>query len=127
MALPSPLTPVSYKHRLIFVRDHQAVLDALTVPTRRGIFERIAARPRSVTELANELPVSQPAVSQHLRVLRDAGLVRVRREGARRVYEADARGLEPLRQYIESFWTDVLEAFSRVPSEHPRAKGKEGK
>lgn len=87
------------------------VLDALGDGTRRQIFERIARRPRSVGELAEGLPVSRPAVSQHLRVLASAGLVRVRAEGTRRIYSADNTGLAALRGWLDKFWTETLDAF----------------
>ena len=86
-------------------------LDALGDPTRRSIFERLRRGARSVTELADELPVSRPAVSQHLRVLKDAGLVRERRDGTRRFYRIDPDGLAEVRDYFDDFWSDVLAAF----------------
>jgi DNA-binding transcriptional ArsR family regulator len=85
--------------------------DALGDPTRRAIFERLARGPTAVGELAQELPVSRPAVSQHLRVLKRAGLVSDQREGSRRLYEVDLEGVEALRTYLDSFWTDALAAF----------------
>jgi DNA-binding transcriptional ArsR family regulator len=86
-------------------------LEALGDPTRRSIFERLRRGARSVTELAAELPVSRPAVSQHLRVLKEAGLVRERRDGTRRIYRVDPDGLGEVRDYFEDFWSDVLAAF----------------
>jgi DNA-binding transcriptional ArsR family regulator len=86
-------------------------LDALGDPTRRAVFERLAAGPRAVGEIAEGLPVSRPAVSQHLRVLREAGLVTERREGTRRVYSVDANGLADLRAYLDSFWNQALASF----------------
>ena len=90
---------------------YDVVFAALSVPTRRAILEALHDGPRSVRELAELLPVSQPAVSQHLRALREAGLVRVRREGTRRIYSVDGAGLEALRMYVDTFWGDVLAAF----------------
>jgi len=84
---------------------------ALGDPTRREIFERVAVRPRSVGELADGLPVSRPAVSQHLKVLRDAQLVRVRPAGTRRIYELDPIGVGELRAYLDRFWSHALTAF----------------
>jgi DNA-binding transcriptional ArsR family regulator len=84
---------------------------ALADPTRREVFERLRRGPRPVGELARDLPVSRPAVSQHLRVLKEAGLVSERREGARRLYNVNGAGLEELREYIDGFWGDALEAF----------------
>jgi DNA-binding transcriptional ArsR family regulator len=84
---------------------------ALADPTRRQIFERIAAAPSAVGELAVDLPVSRPAVSQHLRVLKEAGLVADRAEGNRRIYQVDPEGLEALRSYLDGFWSRSLVAF----------------
>jgi DNA-binding transcriptional ArsR family regulator len=86
-------------------------LGALSDPTRRAIFERLAGGPRSVGELAQGLPVSRPAVSQHLRVLKDAGLVFDRPEGTRRLYQLDPDGVGALRAYVDLFWTQALAAF----------------
>jgi DNA-binding transcriptional ArsR family regulator len=87
---------------------------ALGDPTRRRVFELVADRPRSVGDLAGELPVSRPAVSQHLKVLADAGLVTPRAEGVRRIYHLDPGGLEGLRSYFERFWTRSLAAFAEA-------------
>ncbi|HET6876248.1 MAG TPA: metalloregulator ArsR/SmtB family transcription factor [Jatrophihabitans sp.] len=94
--------------------DHSRALVALGDPTRRAIFERVASRPSSVVELAHEFPVSRPAVSQHLRVLKDAGLVRDRAEGARRIYSLDPAGLAAVRDYFEQFWRTSLASFRDV-------------
>jgi len=94
------------------VQTYQADgLDALGDPTRRAIFERIADRPRAVGELARELPVSRPAVSQHLKVLKDAGLVVDEPVGTRRVYRLDPNGLRDLRAYLDHFWDQALAGF----------------
>lgn len=92
---------------------------ALADPTRRDIFARLVSRPRSVTDLASELPVSRPAVSQHLRVLKDAALVRVRSEGTRRIYAADPDGLRAMRAELESFWSTALANFKRLAEAQP--------
>jgi DNA-binding transcriptional ArsR family regulator len=86
-------------------------LAALADPTRRSVFENLRAGPRSVGDLASGLPVSRPAVSQHLRILKDAGLVRERREGTRNFYSVDGDGLADLREYFEGFWDEALAAF----------------
>ena len=86
-------------------------LGALSDPTRRAIFERLAGGPRSVGELAEGLPVTRPAVSQHLRVLKDAGLVFDRPDGTRRLYQLDPDGVGALRAYVDQFWTQALAAF----------------
>ncbi len=84
---------------------------ALADPTRRLIFERLARRRLSVGELAEGLPVSRPAVSQHLKVLKEAGLVVDRAEGTRRLYQVDPRGVEAMRDYLDRFWDRALAAF----------------
>jgi DNA-binding transcriptional ArsR family regulator len=86
-------------------------LAALGDPTRRTIFERLADRPQAVGELARDLPVSRPAVSQHLKVLRDAGLVTDKRAGNRRIYQLDPDGVAALREYLDGFWKRSLAAF----------------
>ncbi len=85
---------------------------ALADPTRRQIFERLETGGRSVGELARGLPVSRPAVSQHLKVLKDAGLVADRAVGARRVYHIDPKGLAAMRAWLDRFWTTALENFA---------------
>jgi len=90
---------------------------ALGDPTRRAIFERLAERPRPVGELARELPVSRPAVSQHLKVLMDAGLVLDQPAGNRRFYRLDPNGIGALRADLERFWTRALAAYKTVVEE----------
>jgi DNA-binding transcriptional ArsR family regulator len=87
---------------------------ALGDPTRREIFERLAYRSQAVGELARELPVSRPAVSQHLRVLKEAGLVIDRRAGNRRIYRVDHNGLAALRADLERFWTQALANYKQI-------------
>jgi DNA-binding transcriptional ArsR family regulator len=84
---------------------------ALADPTRRQVFERLAAGPRAVGDIARDLPVSRPAVSQHLQVLKAAGLVTDRAEGTRRVYRIDPAGLGPIRAWLDQFWDAALDAF----------------
>jgi DNA-binding transcriptional ArsR family regulator len=88
-------------------------LAALGDPTRRAVFERLRRGPASVGELAADLPVSRPAVSQHLKALKQAGLVTDQPEGARRVYQIDPDGLGELRRWLDQFWDEALEAFRR--------------
>jgi DNA-binding transcriptional ArsR family regulator len=88
--------------------------DALGEPTRRSIFEVLRGGPQPVGKIAERLPVSRPAVSQHLRVLEDAGLVRHRVNGTRHVYEVDHRGLEELRRWLDRFWDDALARFKEA-------------
>ena len=95
-------------------RRSAAQFDALGHATRREIFERLAERPQAVGELARELPVSRPAVSQHLRVLKDAGLVTDRASGSRRIYQLDPLGVSELRTYLDGFWNRSLAAFKRA-------------
>lgn len=92
---------------------YQDSLIALADPTRRSVFEAVARAPNSVGALAQTLPVSRPAVSQHLKVLSDAGLVHVRAEGTRRIYAVRPEGLAELRAYLDQFWGDVLDSFAR--------------
>jgi DNA-binding transcriptional ArsR family regulator len=87
---------------------------ALGDSTRRAIFERLGERPRAVGELARELPVSRPAVSQHLRVLKEAGLVVDRAQGTRRIYQLDPDGVGALRSYLDRFWNRSLGAFKQA-------------
>jgi DNA-binding transcriptional ArsR family regulator len=87
---------------------------ALADPTRRTIFELVAFRPRAVGELAELLPVTRPAVSQHLKSLKTAGLVLDRAEGTRRIYRANPQGLAELRAQLDRFWTEALANFAEV-------------
>ncbi|MEO0982251.1 MAG: metalloregulator ArsR/SmtB family transcription factor [Pseudomonadota bacterium] len=88
-------------------------LEALAPATRRAVFERLAEGPASVGEIAAGLPVSRPAVSQHLKVLKDAALVTETRQGARRIYAIDPEGLGELRAYFDRFWDVALDQFKR--------------
>jgi DNA-binding transcriptional ArsR family regulator len=92
-------------------------LAALGDSTRRAIFERVAAQPSAVGELARGLPVSRPAVSQHLRVLKDAGLVSETREGTRRIYRLDPRGIAAMRDWLDAHWSLALDAFKDFADE----------
>ncbi|MGB2874493.1 MAG: metalloregulator ArsR/SmtB family transcription factor [Gaiellaceae bacterium] len=96
-------------------------MDALGDPTRRTIFELLREGQRSVGELAAGLPVSRPAVSQHLRILKEAGLVTERRNGTRRFYRVDPDGLGEIRDYFDDFWTEALAAF-KAEAEGERRK-----
>jgi DNA-binding transcriptional ArsR family regulator len=93
------------------VSTYGDAIAALADPTRRSVFETLREGPRSVGDLARGLPVSRPAVSQHLRVLKNAGLVRGRRVGTRNFYSVDGDGLAELRDYFEGFWDEALAAF----------------
>ncbi len=95
---------------------------ALGDPTRLQVFQLVSRRPLSVADIAAELPVSRPAVSQHLRVLKDAGLVTERREGTRRLYRLDPDGLGELRDYFDDFWTEALAGF-KAAAERERRNG----
>jgi len=96
-----------------------AGLGLLGDPTRRAIFELLARRPSSVGELARQLPISRPAVSQHLRVLRDGGLVVSRAEGTRRVYRLNPDGVTALRAYLDRIWDQALTAFQKAAEATP--------
>jgi len=93
------------------VDTNGVVLDALGDATRRSIFESLKSGPRSVGELAEGLPVSKPAVSQHLRVLKAAGLVSDRKDGTRRVYRIEPEGVARVRDYFDGFWSEALDRF----------------
>jgi len=93
---------------------------ALGDPTRRAIFERLAEQPRAVGELAGVLPVSRPAVSQHLKVLKDARLVIDRQDGTRRIYQLDPAGIEELRGELDRFWGKALLAYKQVVEQRAR-------
>jgi DNA-binding transcriptional ArsR family regulator len=93
------------------VANSNLAFAALADPTRRAVFERLATGPRAVGELAEGMPVSRPAVSQHLKVLKDAGLVSDHAEGARRVYQIDPAGLGQMRAWLDRFWDGALAAF----------------
>lgn len=104
---------------------YQTALVVLADPTRRQVFERLRAGPRPVNVLAAGLPVSRPAVSQHLKVLKQAGLVEERSEGVRRIYSVRREGLTELREWLDSFWGNALEAFKlEVESAHKRRRSK---
>ena len=89
-------------------------MDALGDPTRRAIFERLANGPKAVGEIADELPVSRPAVSQHLKVLKQAGLVVDRAQGTRRLYQLNPQGIQDLRAYFDQFWNQALASFKEA-------------
>lgn len=89
------------------------MIEALAAPTRRAVFEKLMAGPMTVGALAEGLPVSRPAVSQHLKALKDAGLVREERRGRSRVYRLDTKGLAALRDRFNAFWDEALDAYKR--------------
>src|SRR5882672_4648354 len=91
--------------------NHARAFSALGDPTRRLVFERLAKRPMSVGRLASGLAVTRPAVSQHLKVLKEAGLVIDKEEGTRRIYRIDPKGVEVMRNYLDRFWDRSLAAF----------------
>jgi DNA-binding transcriptional ArsR family regulator len=102
---------------------YATALVALADPTRRAVFERLRDGPLAVNALAAGLPVSRPAVSQHLKALKDAGLVQERSEGVRRIYSVRREGLKDLRDWLDRFWEEALEAF-KAEAEKPKG-GKE--
>jgi len=91
---------------------YDKAITALADPTRRTLFEKIAAHPNNVAALAKQFPVSRPAISQHLKVLHDAQLVKVTVDGTRHIYQIDHAGLEAIKSYLDGFWTDALGAFA---------------
>jgi DNA-binding transcriptional ArsR family regulator len=98
------------------------VLIALADPTRRAILQGLRARPRAVAEIARDFSVSRPAVSQHLKILQDAGLLRCHRTGRQNFYALDLRGMTVVRNYVESFWDEVLGAFQAAAIEQATQK-----
>ena len=98
---------------------------ALADPSRRAVFERLKTGPRAVVDIARGMPVSRPAVSQHLRALKEAGLVGDRAEGTRRIYFIDPNGLAAIRRWLDEFWDDALAAYQREVEAVAQAKSKE--
>ena len=111
VAIAAQLTRLIVSRNLPLVMAYQDALAALADPTRRTIFERLVEGPCPVGVLASSLPVTRPAVSQHLRVLKEAGLVTDRTEGTRRIYQVDPTGLAELQQLLQRFWDRSLAAF----------------
>ena len=101
------------------------VFAALTDPTRRTVFEQLRSGGKPVGEIARGLPVSRPAVSQHLKVLKDAGLVADRSEGTRRIYYIDPKGLGAMRAWLDQFWEAALAAFSAEVERSEKSKKEE--
>jgi|SRR5215207_1839227 len=108
----TPLTSGFVSDSLRFVETYEVVLEALGDPTRRRILHRLRAGPAPVNELAAAVPVSRPAVSQHLRVLHRSGLVRYEEVGTRNVYRLDPSGIEPLRGWLDDFWQTALDSYA---------------
>ena len=102
--------------------DPGELIAALADPTRRKLFERLAERPLPVGELADQLPVSRPAVSQHLKALKDAGLVADQRAGSRRIYRVEPAGVEALRAYLDRFWASALSAYKQAVEQPSKEK-----
>src|SRR5579863_3546328 len=100
--------------------------DALGDPTRRMIFERLAGGPLSVVHIAEGLQVSRPAVSQHLKVLREAKLIAMTREGTRSIYRVDEEGIQALREYLDGFWSKAIESFKQVAEQTQKNKDNNG-
>ncbi len=108
------------------MKTYEQQLEALGDPTRRTIFDLLRAGPLPVGEIARRVPVSRPAVSQHLRVLKEAGLVSDRAEGSRRLYRVEPDGLATLRGYLEWFWEDALAAFQRAAEDDGAGTARRG-
>ncbi len=102
---------------------YQKALAALADPTRRQIFERVAAKASAVADLARGLPVSRPAVSQHLRALKEAGLVKDTSQGTRRIYSLDPRGIGAMRDWLEGHWGSALQSFAEFADAEIKTKG----
>jgi DNA-binding transcriptional ArsR family regulator len=103
---------------------YAVAIQALGDPTRRTIFEALRRGPRAVGELARGLPVSRPAVSQHLRVLKEAGLVIDEQDGTRRLYRVDPASVAELRDYFDGFWAEALDNFKRAVEEQEQTRRK---
>lgn len=121
--------PAYVRLHLPFVRAYEdGGLGLLGDPSRRAIFELLARRPCSVQQIADEVPISRPAVSQHLRVLREGGLVVCRPEGTRRIYQLNPEGVTALRTWLDGVWSDALTGFQKVAEAddpiRPRTGGK---
>jgi len=101
---------------------YDSALAALADPTRRAVLELLRHGPLTVGAIAEEVPVTRAAVSQHLKVLREAGLVSERPEGTKRIYRAEPSGLEELRRYLEGFWRDALKSYGTAASKQSRKK-----
>lgn len=110
---------------MLTYRPGERQLEALGDPTRRAIFQMLVAAPRPVRELANALPITRPAVSQHLKVLKQSGLVVDRAEGTRRIYRVDPAGVAAMRGYLDGMWEAALAAFAVAAEEH-EAKNQRG-
>ena len=104
------------------MKTYEEAMNALGDPTRRAIFEQLARGPQPVGELAKRIPVSRPAVSQHLRVLKSAGLVAERPQGTQRIYRVDPNGVAALRAYFEGFWDQALADFQAEAERRGRSK-----
>ena len=102
---------------------YEAALEILADPTRRTIVERLRKGPQPVGALARGLPVSRPAVSKHLRLMKEAGVVRMTEDGTRNLYELDLRAIEQVRRYLDGFWDDALARFEAEAEGRPKRKG----
>jgi len=102
---------------------YQATLEILADPTRRALVERLKDGPMTVGALALGLPVSRPAVSKHLRLMKEAGVVRMTEDGTRNLYSLDLRAIEQVRRYLDRFWDDALERFKAKAEEPVKGKG----
>jgi DNA-binding transcriptional ArsR family regulator len=101
------------------VATYGTVLDSLADPSRRQILDLVRKKPASVQELADQLPISRPAVSQHLKILKDAGVVTYRAVGTRRIYTVSTDGLEVLRQWLDIMWRDAMGSFAAFAEHEP--------
>jgi DNA-binding transcriptional ArsR family regulator len=105
------------------VVTYGVVLDSLADATRREVLDLVRRRPSSVQEIADQLPISRPAVSQHLKILKDAGIVTSRAAGTRRVYTVTTDGFEVLRQWLDVMWRDALSSFASFVDNQPNDPG----
>lgn len=126
--LTHALTNISVSYSLPFVETYgSAAIAALGDPTRRAIFESLTRRPKAVGEIAVELPVSRPAVSQHLRVLKEAGLVTDRAKGTKRIYQVRQQGVQAIHSYLDQMWAQAMAAFQAEGERMARAQPPAGR
>jgi len=116
---------MSVSGNLRLVQTYERVFDALGDPTRRAILDELRRGPRPVGALAHRLPVSRPAVSQHLKILKGAGLVSDRRNGTRRVYQLSTNGLADVRAYLDAYWSSALKNLKAVAESDHRKRRRE--
>ena len=102
------------------ISNYEKAFNALGDPTRRAIFEKLRTSPLAVVDIADGLPVSRPAVSQHLKVLRDAKLISINQQGAKNIYQVNREGILAMRSYLDKFWDEALAAFKLIAEQEEK-------